>query len=189
MKPGDKDKADTGENRGLRLTCGATGVKTFFYRYTSPLTHKLTQTKLGHFPNVTLAQARSKLQDLKQIKNEGHCPATEIKAEKQQKHQVELAAQQTAFTVRVLVELYLTQRIEDRYGKDGKIIPGARKKTGQEAVRRILTKDVVDKIGGTIIKDITRKDVIDIVMAVIQRGANVLAGDFFVSCVQPMNSL
>ena len=32
MKPGDKDKADIGENRGLRVTCGATGVKSFFYR-------------------------------------------------------------------------------------------------------------------------------------------------------------
>lgn len=24
MKPGDKDKADTGENTGLRVACGAT---------------------------------------------------------------------------------------------------------------------------------------------------------------------
>ena len=24
MKPGDKDKADVGENRGLRVSCGAT---------------------------------------------------------------------------------------------------------------------------------------------------------------------
>ncbi|AYM91980.1 integrase [Serratia sp. 3ACOL1] len=24
MKPGDKDKADTGENRTLRITCGVT---------------------------------------------------------------------------------------------------------------------------------------------------------------------
>jgi hypothetical protein len=29
MKPDDKDKADSGENRGLRVSCGATGVKYF----------------------------------------------------------------------------------------------------------------------------------------------------------------
>lgn len=29
MKPGDKDKADVGENCGLRVTRGATGVKSF----------------------------------------------------------------------------------------------------------------------------------------------------------------
>lgn len=32
MKPGDKIKAGTGENIGLRVKCGATGLKTFFYR-------------------------------------------------------------------------------------------------------------------------------------------------------------
>jgi hypothetical protein len=38
MKPGGKIKADTGENTGLRVKCGVTGLKTFFYRYTSPIT-------------------------------------------------------------------------------------------------------------------------------------------------------
>ncbi len=31
------------------MTCGTTGVKTFFYRYTSPLTSKLVQLKIGNF--------------------------------------------------------------------------------------------------------------------------------------------
>ena len=30
MKPGDKDEADVGENRGLRLSSGATRMKSFF---------------------------------------------------------------------------------------------------------------------------------------------------------------
>ena len=38
MKPKDDDKGDTGENRGLRVTCGATGRKSFFYRYRKCLT-------------------------------------------------------------------------------------------------------------------------------------------------------
>lgn len=33
MKLTDKNKADTGEHRGLRVTCGASGIRTFFYRY------------------------------------------------------------------------------------------------------------------------------------------------------------
>lgn len=80
MKPGDKDKADTGESCALRITCGTTGVKNFVYRYTSPITHKLTQVKIGHFPNISLAQARAELQTLKQVKNEGRCPASGLKA-------------------------------------------------------------------------------------------------------------
>jgi hypothetical protein len=55
MKPGDKDKSDTGENMGLRVTCGATGVKIFFYRYTTPFTKKLVQMKIGSFPETSLA--------------------------------------------------------------------------------------------------------------------------------------
>lgn len=177
MKPGDKDKADTGENRGLRLTCGATGIKTFFYRYTSPLTHKLTQVKIGHFPNISLAQARAELQALKQVKNEDRCPAAERKVEKQQKQQAELAAQKAVFTVRDLVELYLTQRIEDRKGKDGRIIKGARKSRSQYPCRCMLVSNVVDKVGDRAAQDVTRKDVIDLVMAVVGRGANVMAGN------------
>ena len=79
MKPTDKDKADTGENRGLRVSSGSTGVKTFFYRYTSPLTNKLTQVKIGNFPHTSLAVARIKLDELRQIRQQGRCPAAEIK--------------------------------------------------------------------------------------------------------------
>jgi hypothetical protein len=32
MKPGVADKADIGENRGLRGKCGASGIRTFFFR-------------------------------------------------------------------------------------------------------------------------------------------------------------
>ncbi len=50
MKPGSKELADSGENRGLRVSCGAKGVKTFIYRYRSPLTNKLVQISIGHYP-------------------------------------------------------------------------------------------------------------------------------------------
>ncbi|WP_447873552.1 tyrosine-type recombinase/integrase [Serratia fonticola] len=176
MKPGDKDKADTGDNRGLRITCGATGIKTFFYRYTSPITHKLTQVKIGHFPNIPLTQARSELRILKLVKNEGRCPASELKAEKHRKQQLVLATQQAVFTVKDLVDLYLTQHIEDRLGKDGKVIRGARKLKGQYTSRRTLTRDIVDKIGERQAQDITRKDVLDLIMTVVRRGANTQAG-------------
>jgi hypothetical protein len=51
MRPGDADRSDTGENIGLRVSCGSTGVRTFFYRYRSPETEKLTQLKLGAYPS------------------------------------------------------------------------------------------------------------------------------------------
>jgi hypothetical protein len=48
MKP-DQIKADTGENAGLRIKCAKSGVKAFFYRYTSPVTEKLKQIPIGTF--------------------------------------------------------------------------------------------------------------------------------------------
>ncbi|KFF70991.1 integrase [Pectobacterium brasiliense] len=177
MKPGDKNKADTGENRGLRVTCGASGIKTFFYRYTSPVTNKLSQVKIGSFPQTSLAMARMKLQELKLIRNEGRCPASELKDEKQrllEESQKPIAA---VLTVEGLVELYLTERIEDRKNADGKIIPGARKKKGQKEVRRTLENDAVAKLGARIAADITRKDIVELVNGVIERGAKVQAGN------------
>ncbi|MBA0170052.1 tyrosine-type recombinase/integrase [Pectobacterium sp. FL60-S17] len=177
MKPTDKNKADTGENRGLRVTCGASGIKTFFYRYTSPVTNKLSQVKIGSFPQTSLAMARMKLQELKLIRNEGRCPASELKDEKQrllEESQKPIAA---VLTVEGLVELYLTERIEDRKNADGKIIPGARKKKGQKEVRRTLENDAVAKLGARVAADITRKDIVELVSGVIERGAKVQAGN------------
>nr|WP_236127749.1 integrase arm-type DNA-binding domain-containing protein [Cedecea colo] len=57
-------------------------IKTFFYRYTSPVSNKLSQVKIGSFPQTSLAMARMKLQVLKLIRSEGRCPASGLKDEK-----------------------------------------------------------------------------------------------------------
>lgn len=177
MKPGDKDKADVGENRGLRVSCGATGVKSFFYRYTSPLTGKLAQVKIGNFPQTSLAAARLKLHELKLLRQEGRCPATELKKDKLQRAIEAEQAKIPELTVQGLVELYLTERIEDRKTKDGKVIPGARKLKGQAEVRRTLYGDAVKSLGTRNAAEITRQDVINLINGIVARGATVQAGN------------
>lgn len=177
MKPGDKDKADVGENRGLRVSCGATGVKSFFYRYTSPLTGKLAQVKIGNFPQTSLAAARLKLHELKLLRQEGRCPATELKKDKLQRAIEAEQAKIPELTVQGLVELYLTERIEDRKTKDGKVIPGARKPKGQAEVRRTLYGDAVKSLGTRNAAEITRQDVINLINGIVARGATVQAGN------------
>ncbi len=184
MRPGDKDKADIGENAGLRVTCGATGVKTFFYRYTSPVSSKLVQLKIGNFPEVSLAEARLKLQELKQFRRQGRCPATEARElkqkEREQEQELKLKQAESVeklFTVEDLVELYLTQYIEDRKSPNGRIIAGARKPKGQSETRRTLHGDVIPKLGEMPANAVTRKQVVDMVMSIVQRGANVQAGN------------
>lgn len=177
MKPGDKNKADTGENRGLRVTCGASGIKTFFYRYTSPVTNKLSQVKIGCFPQTSLAMARMKLQELKLIRCEGRCPASELKDEKKRLLEESQKPKAAVLTVEGLVELYLTERIEDRKTKDGRIIPGARKPKGQAEVRRTLYGDAVKTLGTRNAAEITRQDVINLINGIVARGATVQAGN------------
>lgn len=177
MKPGDKDKADIVRNRDLRVSCGTTGVKSFFNRYMSPVTGKLAQVKIGNFPQTSLAAARLKLNELKLLRQEGRCPASELKQEKQLRAIEAEQVKVPELTVQGLVELYLTERIEDRKTKDGKIIPGARKKKGQDEVRRTLYADAVDKLGNRNAAEITCNDVITLINGIVARGAKVQAGN------------
>lgn len=187
MKHNSPIKADVGENSGLRVKCGSTGVKTFFYRYKSPVSGKLTQIKIGNYPAVTLAAARVELEKLKTLRRSGVCP----KLDKQEKEQaikaeqerVERAAKSKGFSIEDLVELYLSEYIEDRYITDKKApskkkkVAGARKPKGQAEARRTLYSDAVRVLGDIPADQVTRKQVVDLIMGVVDRGANVQAGN------------
>lgn len=177
MKSGDNTKSDAGENRGLRVNCSGSGKKTFFYRYRSPITKKLVQMKLGHFPTMSLAEARIKLQEFRTIRNLGRCPASELKSQQKQiEEQSQREQSINSFTVTVMIELYLTQHIEDRL-VNGKIVSGARKPKGQSEVRRTLYGDAVRVLGNKPACLVTRKDVVNLIMEIVERGANVQAGN------------
>ena len=187
LKPGAPIRADIGENAGLRVKCGATGLKTFFYRYKSPVTGKLVQIKIGNYPDVSLAGARVELEKLKAKRRSGLCPKTErdraVAEAKAEKLVVERVHSLKAFTVLDLVELYLTEFIEDRVVLDRKDpskkkkIQGARKPKGQAETRRTLYGDAVRVLGSRPASEIVRKDVIALIMEIVNRGANVQAGN------------
>jgi integrase len=186
LKPGTPIKADIGENAGLRVKCGSTGIKTFFYRYKSPETDKLTQIKIGNYPSVSLAEARVELAKLKNVRKSGICPKAEklrlIVKEKALVLQAQQLASSTSFTVEGLVELYLVETIEDRFVPDKKdptkrkLIAGSRKPKGQAEARRTLYGDAVRVLGSKSANKVTRKDVVEMVMEIVRRGANVQAG-------------
>lgn len=67
MKPGDRDKIVIGENSGLQVTCGSTGVKPSIYRYRSPETGNLTQVRIGRYATVSLAAACVELARMKEL--------------------------------------------------------------------------------------------------------------------------
>ncbi|WP_413445013.1 hypothetical protein [Dickeya zeae] len=64
--------------------CVAYVVTLFSCRYTRPITSKLAQAEqIDNFPQTSLAAARLKLNELKLLRQEGRCPASELKQEKQ----------------------------------------------------------------------------------------------------------
>ncbi|MGM7052573.1 tyrosine-type recombinase/integrase [Escherichia fergusonii] len=169
--------ADTGENRGLRVTRGKMGICTFFYRYTSPITGKDKQILIGHYPVTTLADARVRLHELKIIRKQGRYPRTELDEEKKQLKLEKQKVKQKPVTVKDVVELYLTERIEDRKDSDGKLIRGARKVKGQKECRRTLEGDAIRVLGHMEAMAVTRKDVVELVNSIVERGARVQAGN------------
>jgi len=186
MKPGDKVKTDTGEYAGLRVTCGKGGAKAFIYRYKSPETGKLTQIKVGRYPDVSLAEARVMLNDFKVLRKTGVCPKAQQvrgKAKAKREKEDQLKEQEAcAFTVVELIDTYLAEFIEDRLVEDTrnpgqkKRISGARKPKGQAETRRTLYGDPVRVLGKSPAASITRKQVTDLIMDIVARGANVQAG-------------
>ncbi|MBA6390453.1 tyrosine-type recombinase/integrase [Colwellia sp. BRX10-3] len=175
MKHKDKDLSDIEENEGLRVSCAKAGTKTFCYRYKSPITNKLCQIKIGRFPSISLADARVKLQELKVIRNDGRCPASEQKIAKKDKAIIEKKLS-SRMTVADVIELYLSQYIEDRT-VDGKVIAGARKQKGQDETRRTLYCDAVKELGDRYAEDVTRKNIVNMIMGIVERGSNVQAGN------------
>ena len=185
MRPGDKPKTDAGETLGLRVSCAESGVRTFIYRYRSPETGKLVQLKLGHYPGLKLAEARMQVVRMKELQRAGVCPKArqerDLAAKREEEKRVQREQEAAAFSVADLIELYLTEVIEDRMIQDARTgksrrVAGARKPKGQAEVRRTLYSDPVRVLGGTPANEITRKHVVDLIREILARGANVQAG-------------
>ncbi|OTG66462.1 tyrosine-type recombinase/integrase [Acinetobacter silvestris] len=183
MKIGDPDKSDIAEYIGLRVVCGKTGLKSFVYRYRSPVDNSLKKITLGNYPNMSLAEARIELQRLKFLRSQGICPATERKEEKivnkQKKQESTIVIK--SLTVKDIVDLYLTEVIEDRVVIDQrtgakKKIEGSRKLKGQIETRRTLYVDVVAVLGLRQADSVIRKEIVEFIKGIVDRGAQVQAG-------------
>lgn len=180
LKPG-QEVGDAGEYRGLRVACGQSGVKSFLYRFRSPSTGKVRQIKIGRFLNsklkdsgdgadlITLADARVRFLELKALRDNGVCPverAEQEKAELAEREQANREAESLSqFTVKELCDNYLAD-----------CIYGVRTKKAASECARSLYGDPVKVLGDRPASDITSKDVFDLIMVVIDRGANVQAG-------------
>jgi integrase len=191
LKPSN-EIGDTGENAGLRISCTKSGVKTFFYRYRSPHANKIKRVTIGvYIPDVRsqdleqpmgkkklgLSAARQVLVSLKADRKAGICPATRLKEENRDREQQEISQR---LTMKALVEVYLSQHIEDHLSTNSMQIKGVRKLKGQKETRRTLEavvgRDAPTDFGNRLAIDVTHIDIKNLISSIIARGSQVQAG-------------
>jgi len=153
-KPPAEAKAGTGQmdvfdqgypGLSLRISYGGRKAWTYHYRTSG----KLKRITLGNYPATSLAEARETWRKAKEARDAGKDPATERKRE----------------TGATDFESVLAEWLKRDQG-------GNRSK---DDVKRIIDKDATPSWKGRHVPNIGRRDVLDVIDAVVDRGAPVMA--------------
>lgn len=195
MKP-ESYLSDAGQYVGLRVERGKKGRWSFVYRYRSPIDNKIKGYTFGSYPEMKLTEARQEFEKLRSRRDSGICLATERKKDRLDRKILESTrVEQEAvseITVRTVVEFYLSDYIEDKNLPNGRVKAGARKPQGQREVRnlllgsenQVLRRDGRDNspmllqlLGDIPMMSLGHKDVLSAILSVVERGANVSAGN------------
>lgn len=134
------ERLEVSEPGGLRIVIGARS-KTFMFRYKSPATGKQRNMSLGHFPEMKLKEARTRVADAKELLLEKVDPGDIALDQKR-----ELADSPTLDAV---IEDYLTR-------------VASKKKSFKEA-KRYLEKKLSPKLGKLKIHAIKRRHVVKLI--------------------------
>jgi integrase len=140
------------EGRGFGMRVSPRGVKAWVWLY--HFDGRPRRMTLGTYPELRLADAHVKLADARKLLTKGVDPGAKAVAENK--------AERIAETVAELAEAYL-----DKWARP-------RKRSADEDGRQ-LRKDVIPAWGRRKAKDITRRDVIALLDAIVDRGSPIAA--------------
>ncbi len=136
---------------GLKVT--PKGRKVFIVLYRAGGSgSRLRKYTIGPYGRVTLHNARLEAQKVLAARLEGRDPATEKR---------EARRRITVDTVAEIVALYVKQHLSTR-------------RSGRE-LTRLLQRELVERWGSRSVHEISKRDVIDLITAVVDRGAPVAA--------------
>lgn len=162
MKPGD-ERADTGENRGLRVT-RTQGDHRYWYRFADPATGKQKALHVGYGSQMSLAEARVAFAGLKAQRRAGHVPELPEHLRKPVYLPPPDEPAAEVYTVATLVEDYLAA-VEKRRSP----------KAAAEA-RRVLSRCVVDHVGATPASELTVEQCLDLAHRELDAGHEAQCG-------------
>jgi integrase len=139
---------------GLRISASATGeggTKTWFVRYRFGANQR--RMKIGSYPTIGLAEAREVARHLLIEVGKGTDPAAEKRA--------------SATRARIDTFGHVADQFVQRYAKQHN--------RSWKETERILNRYVVPEWGARAVRDITRRDVLDLLDGMVDRGAPVMA--------------
>lgn len=157
------------EADGFGVRVLPSGLRIFIFVYT--IAGKRRQMNLGDYPDVTLATARDRAADARKALKHGKDPQEvgfewHRNPEREKREAAKAAAEEMKNpTVAALAADYI-----EKYAK--------KHKTSWEEDQRILNKDVVPAWGNRKAKDITRRDVLNLVEGMEGRGNGITTNTF-----------
>lgn len=158
-KPGEKRREiPDGGMPGLYLVVQPTGAKSWAVRYRHA--GKPGKVTLGTYPVLGLADARERASEVLKAVGDGISPAA---AKRAQKAAAEAAAKDT---IDVFAASFIT-----RYAKP--------KNRSWEETERILNREVIPAWKGRTVGEITRRDVLELLDSIVDRGAATMANRVF----------
>lgn len=155
--------SDTLVCSGLMVRVRTSGKKTFSFRYS--FDKKTRVLKIGDAEFVTLQDARRLANNAKSLIAQGICPVEHARQEAEAKERQKVAEQEAA-----LARVTFSQAIE----RWGVLDLSKRKDKGAEPLRAIR-KDFFPALGDRELQDIKKADLLDVLDAVVERGAYVMA--------------
>lgn len=140
---------------GLYLVVQPTGKKSWQVRYRHGGVHR--RMTLASFPTLSLAAARVRAREVMAAASEGRDPAEEVKAEKAPKPKPE----DDRDTVAAVIDLFLRRH--------------ASRNRRADDVAAMFRRDVLPKWGTRRIQEVTRRDAVELLDAIVDRGSPITA--------------
>jgi integrase len=162
LKPLPAKRYEQYEGGGFGLRVASTGVKTWIYRYKiDGITEKLT---LGHYPNMSLANAKKRFMELSAVRKEGRNPKDHIEQSKLKENN----------TVKKLIEdWYLNYASKNR------------KKPLQ--IKQQIDADIIPLLGEMSLEHIQTRDIAKALDKIVSRGARIHANRVLSTIKQAFN--
>lgn len=146
---------DVSDHDGLWVRVYPSGVISFHYRYR--LHGKPERVTLGQYPTISLKRARTLSAHARTLVADGISPATQ----KQSKRQDAIKSRQ-AESIQDLADEWMTRYVE-------------RERKRPEHARQIIKANVLTSLGKMKCKDLTRRDAIQMLDKIVDRGARSMA--------------